>query len=125
MKIIKEFPEVPIIGFKSKKNLKLQLVRAALPDISDVGRSEPCGGKRPPCQLCSNMKNTSTFKSKHSNGVYQIKKNFNYNSEMMLYLIESRVCRKQYNGSAVTKFRARANNYKSMHFKAKRIVLVP
>ena len=28
--------------------------------------------KRPPCQLCSNMKNTSTFKSKHSNKVYQI-----------------------------------------------------
>ena len=84
----KVFPEVPIIGFKNNKNLKSHLVRAALPDINEVGRCEPCGGKRPPCQLCSNMKNTSTFKSKHSNKVYQIKKNFNCNSKMVVYLIE-------------------------------------
>ena len=111
----KVFPEVPIIGFKNNKNLKSHLVRAALPDINEVGRCEPCGGKRPPCQLCSNMKNTSTFKSKHSNEVYQIKKNFNCNSKMVVCLIECRVCGKQYNGSTVTKFCARANNYKSMH----------
>ena len=90
-------------------------MRAALPDINEVGRCEPCGGKRPPCQLCSNMKNTSTFKSKHSNEVYQIKKNFNCNSKMVVCLIECRICGKQYNGSTVTKFRARANNYKSTH----------
>ena len=111
----KVFPEVPIIGFKNNKNLKSHLVRAALPDIDEVGKCEPCGGKRPPCQLCSNMKNTSTFKSKHSDEVYQIKKNFNCNSKMVGYLIECRVCGKQYDGSTVTKFRARANNYKSMH----------
>ena len=104
----KVFPEVPIIGFKNNKNLKSHLVRAALPDINEVGRCEPCGGKRPPCQLCSNMKNTSTFKSKHSNEVYQIKKNFNCNSKMVVYLIECRVCGKQYNGSTATKFSARA-----------------
>ena len=52
----KVFPEVPII---------------------EVGRCEPCGGKRPPCKLCSNMINTSTFKGKHSNEVYKIKKKFN------------------------------------------------
>ena len=61
------------------------------------------------------MKNTSTFKSKHSNEVYQIKKNFNCNSKMVVYLIECRVCGKQHNGSIVTKFRARANNYKRTH----------
>ena len=65
--------------------------------------------------LNSNMKNTSTFKSKHSNKVYQIKKNFNCNSKMVVYLIECRVCGKQYNGSSVTKFCARTNNYKSTH----------
>ena len=66
------FPEVPVIGFKNNKNLKSHLVRTALPDINEVGRCEPCGGKRPPCQLCSNTKNTSTLKSKHSNEVYQM-----------------------------------------------------
>ena len=90
-------------------------MRAALLDINEVGRCEPCGGKRPPCQLCSNMKNTSTFKSKHSDEVYQIKKNFNYNSKMVVYFIDCRVCGKQYNGCTVKKFRARADNYESTH----------
>ena len=111
----KVFPEVPIIGFKNNKNLKSYLVRAALPDIIQVGRCERCGGKRPLCQLCSNMKNTSTFQSKHSSEVYQIKKNFNCNSKMVIHLIECRVRGMQYNGSTMTKFRARANNYKRTH----------
>ena len=100
----KVFPEVPNIRFKNNKNLKSHLVRAALPYISEVGRCQSCVGKRRPCELSSNMKNTS----KHSNEVYQIKKNFNCNSKMVVYLIECRVCRKQYNGSTVTKFCARA-----------------
>ena len=56
----KVFPEVPVIGFKDNKNLKSYLVRANLPDINEVGRYEPCIEKRP-CQLCSNMKNTSIY----------------------------------------------------------------
>ena len=111
----KVFPELPNIGFKNNKNLKSDLVRAALPDNNEVGRCEPCGGKRPPCQLCNNMKNTSTFKSKHSNEVCQINKNCNCNSKMQIYLKECRVCGKQYNGSIVTLFRATANTYKSPH----------
>ena len=47
--------------------------------------------------------------------VYQIKKNFNCDSKIVVYLIECRVCGKQYNGSTVTKLRARANNYKNTH----------
>ena len=90
-------------------------MRAALPDINEVGRCEPCGGKKTSLSICSNMKNTSTFKIKHSNEVYQIKENFNCNSKMVVYLIERRICGKQYNSSTVTIFRARANNYKSTH----------
>ena len=84
----KVFPEIPIFDFKNNKNLKSHLVRTGLPDVKEVGRCKPCGGKRPLCQLRSNMKNTSTFKSNHSNKVYQIKKNFNGNSEMVVYLID-------------------------------------
>ena len=78
---------------------------------NEVGRCEPCGGKRPLCHLSSNMKNTSTFKSKHSNGFCQIKKNFNCNSKMVVYWWNG----KEYSGSTATKFRARANNYKRTH----------
>ena len=51
------FPDVPSTGLKKKKNLKYNFVRAVLPDINEEGRCEQCGGKRPPCQLCSYMKN--------------------------------------------------------------------
>ena len=91
------------------------MLRAAVLDINEVGRCELCGGKRLPCQSCRNMKNTSTFKSKHSNEVYQIKKNINCNTKIVVNLIECRVCGKQCNGSTVKRFRARANNYKSTH----------
>ena len=43
----KVFPGVP-----KNSNIKYShLVRAALPDITEVGRYKPCGGKGPPCQL--------------------------------------------------------------------------
>ena len=92
-------------------------MRAALPDISEEDRCEPCSGKRSPYQLCSNMKNTSTFKGKYSNEVYQIKKKFNCNFKMVVNLIECSVCRKQYKSTTTAKISARANNYKSTHRK--------
>ena len=61
----KVFPEVPLIGFKNNKSLKAHLVRLQLPDLDEVGRSKPCGGKRPPCHLCENIKVACTFKRKH------------------------------------------------------------
>ena len=109
----KVFPDVPMIGFKNNKNLKAHLVRSQLPDLDEVGRSKPCGGKRPPCHLCENMKDTCTFKSKHLNEVHKINKKYNCNSKMAVYLIECEICGEQYTGSTKTKFRSRANNYKS------------
>ena len=61
------------------------------------------GGKRRPCQLYSKLKNMNSFKNKYSNEVYQIKKNFNYNSKMVVYLIECRVFR-NHNGSTGQNF---------------------
>ena len=111
------FPDVPLIGFKNNKSLRDHLVRSQLPDIKETGKSEPCGGKRPPCDLCKNMKITCTFKSKHFNEVYKINNDYNCNSKMAVYLIECRVCGEQYTGCTKTKFLSRANNYKSTHRK--------
>ena len=61
----KVFPEVPLIGFKNNKSLKAHLVRLQLPELDEVGRSKPCGGKRPPCHLRENIKVACTFKRKH------------------------------------------------------------
>ena len=109
----KEFPDVPMISFKNNKNLKAHLVRSQLPDLDEVGRSKPCGRKIPLCHLCENMKDTCTFKSKHLNEVHKSNKKYNCNSKMAVYLIECKLCGEQYIGSAKTKFRSRANNYKS------------
>ena len=108
----KVFPDVPMTGFKINKNLKANLLRSQLPDLDEVGRSKPCGGKRPPCHLCENMKDTCTFKSKHLDEVHKIN-NYNCNSELAGYLIECQIYGEQYIGSTKTKFRSREGNYKS------------
>ena len=113
----KVFPDVPLTGFKINRNLKAHLVRSQLPDLDEVVKSKPCGGKRPPCHLCENMKDTCTFKSKHLNEVHKINKKYNCNSKMAVYLIECEICGEQYTGSTKTKFRSRANNYRSMQRK--------
>ena len=110
----KVFDEVPMIGFRNNKSLKVHLVRAVLPRINEVGSSKSCGGKRSPCHLCKNFKSTSTFNKSNSNEIYDISGTFNCSSKNVVYLIECKVCSKQYVGSTITKFRYRANNYKSI-----------
>ena len=75
----KVFPDVPMIGYKINKNLKTQW--SQLPDLDELGRSKPCGGKIP-LHLCENMKNISTFKSKRLDVVYKINKKYSGNSKM-------------------------------------------
>ena len=88
----KVFPNVSMIGFKINKNLKAHLVKSQLPDLDEVGRSKPCGRKRPSCHLCGNMKDTCTFKIKHLNETHKINKKYNCNSEMAVDLIECEIC---------------------------------
>ena len=63
------------------------------------------------------MKDTSTFKSQHLNEVPKSTKEYHCNSKMAVYLIECEICGEQYTGSTKTKFRSRANNYKSIQRK--------
>ena len=89
-------PNVPMIGFKNNKNFMAHLVRSQLPDLDEVVRCKPCGGKRPTCYLCENMKNTYTFKSKHLDEIYKINKKYICNSKMEVYLIECKLFGEQY-----------------------------
>ena len=84
----KVFSDVPMIGFKNNKNLKAHLVRSQLRDLDEVGRSKPCGGKRPPCHLCENMKDTCTFKSKHLNEVHKINKKYFNNCKKLIIVTQ-------------------------------------
>ena len=109
----KIFPDAPMTGFRINKNLKAHLLRSQIPNRDEVGRSNPCGGKRPLWDLCENMKDKCTFKSKHLSGINKINNKYNCNSKMAVYLIECELCGEQYTGSTKTKFRSRENNYKS------------
>ena len=108
----KVFPDVSMNGFKINKNLKAHLVTSQLPDLDEVGRSKPCGG-RLPCHLCKNMKDTCAFKSEHLNKVHKTNKKYNCNSKIAVYLIECQTCGEQYTDSTKTKLRCRTNNCKS------------
>ena len=121
----KVFTDAPRIGFKNGKGLKDTLVRSVLPKIDVAGNFGPCGGKRPPCELYKVMKKTSTFKKRNSDETYHIHQALNCNSKNKVYLIECNQCWKQYTGSSKTKFRYRANNYKSTHRKFKNKKQVP
>ena len=46
----------------------------AIMNLDEVGKSKLCGGKRPPCHLCQNMKDTCIFKSKHLDEIHQVNK---------------------------------------------------
>ena len=59
------------------------------------------------------MKDTCTFKSKHLDEIHKIKKKYKCNSKMAVYLIECQICGEKYTWSTKTKFRSRANKYKS------------
>ena len=109
----KVFPDVPLIGFKNNKNLKAHLVGSQSTDLDEEGRSKPFARRRTPCHFCQNIKDTCTFKSKHLDEIHIINKKYNCNSKMAVYLTECKICGEQYTGSTKTKFRSRANNYKS------------
>lgn len=110
----KVFSSVPIVGFKNGKSLKNWLVRAKLPvlDSQNVssGGCKKCGRKN--CKICMYISETETFKSSFNGKTHKIKEKLDCNSEMVVYLIECKCCKKQYVGST-NSFRKRFNNYKS------------
>ena len=98
MQCKKAFPDVPVIGFKNNKNLNVHLVKSRLPDLDEVDRSKPCGGKSY-CHLCESIKETCTFKSEHLDQIHKINNKYNCNSKMAVYLIEFQISGEQYSGS--------------------------
>ena len=58
----KVFQDIPVVGFCNGKSLKDHLVRAKLPNVEKIGRSESCGTGN--CQVCYFICDTNTFTSK-------------------------------------------------------------
>ena len=58
------------------------MARSQLADLDEVGRSKPCGGKKPARHLYENMKNTHNFKIKHLNEIHKSSMKYTCNSKL-------------------------------------------
>ena len=74
-------------------------------------RNFPC--RRGNCEICNILKPSKEFKSRVTMEIYKTNFHFDCNNVCVVYLITCKVCKKQYTGSTVKKFRARFNQYKS------------
>ena len=93
----------PRIAVRNRKTLRDKLVRSKLwPDYEEERGVFICG--RGNCDIWMNLMNL---------GKYIKKIHFHCNSESVEYLLTCKICRKQYVGSTVAKFRPHFNQYNS------------
>ena len=97
------------------KSLKDHLVRTKLPNVEITAQSESC--EKENCQTCNFTCDTDAFSTKAFGETFQIQRGvFNYNSQKVVYLLRCRIRGEApYVGNAKSKFRARFDNYKSVH----------
>ena len=112
------FTPGPMITFRSARKLSSYLVRAPLYPLERIVDSCQCHGKR--CEVCDNVRETSTFTSTVSQNTYKINHQFN-RSEKCVTCLTCNKCFKQYVGQTVDEFRQRWNNYKSNDRKFQRL----
>ena len=105
-------PKPPRIAFRNPKTLRDKLVRSKLKLTDDAKRGNfPC--RRGNCEICNILKPGKQFNSMVTGEIYKMNFHFDCKSLCVIYLITCKMCKKQYTGSTVIKFRACFNQYKS------------
>ena len=79
------FTPGPMITFRSARKLSSYLVRAKLYSLERFVGSCKCYGKR--CEICDNVKETSTFTSTATQNTYKINNQFNCIKKCLVYLL--------------------------------------
>ena len=110
------FPPAPLVSFRSGYSLRNHLVRAKVYPLIREKSTFCCGKSR--CETCCNIKQTDTFESFVTKKVYKMNHSLNFDSKCLIYHFSCKVCRIQYVGYAVDRFRLRWNNYKSCYMNA-------
>ena len=77
--------------------------------VSSVG-SRHCQKRR--CKVRTNVTETDTFSSIFTSETFQINHERNCNDKYLIYLLQCRVCKKQYVGETTDEFRLRWDHYK-------------
>ena len=105
-------PSPPRLAFRNSKTLKDKLVRSTLKTTNDkIPGMYKCGVGR--CDNCCLLDIGNTFSSTVTGKIYHMNFPFDCNSQCVVYLLTCKICKKQYVGSTITKFRLRYNQYKS------------
>ena len=63
------------------------------------------------CLVCNNIEETDTFTSTVTGVSFKINHHLCYNDKCLIYLWTCKVCKKQYTGQTVDRFRLRWNNH--------------
>ena len=102
-----------MVAHRNATKLSSYLVRAKLYPLKRKRNSYKYGSSR--CQVCNNIEETETFSSTVTEKTYKINRHLCCNDKCLIYLLTCKVCRKQYTGKTVDKFRSRWNNYKDLY----------
>ena len=110
----KVFENVPIVGFKKGKSLKVILVRAEVPPLkTEEGFCGRCN--KPRCEICKHITKTHQFESSSTKRIYSIRpQSLNCVSENVVYLFACKTCHKQCTGRT-EEFWSSFNIYRCWH----------
>ena len=105
-------PKPPRVAFRNPKTLRDKLVISKIRENDEEERGNfPCGHSN--CEICKILEPGKEFKSTVTGEVFKMNFHFDCNSICGVYLLTCRICKKQYTGSTITRFRERFNQYKS------------
>ena len=112
------FSKPPMVSSRNPNTIKNTPVRAKLPPEVRKKGSFRCNGSR--CQICKKVVVTDEFTSFKTGKKYRINFELNCNSKCIIYLLNCKVCSKQYTGECTTAWRDRWHNYLSNMRKAQK-----
>ena len=105
-------PKPPRVAFRNPKTLRDKLVRCKIRENDEGEKGNfPCGHSN--CEICKILQPGKEFKSAVTGEVFKMNFHFDCNSVCVVYLQTCRICKKQYTGSAITRFREQFNQHKS------------
>ena len=90
------FTPPPIISYRNARKLSSYLIRTKLYPLERKRGSYKCGNVR--SLICSNIEETDTLTSTVSGESFKINHHLCCNDKCLIYLLTSKICKKQYTG---------------------------
>ena len=96
-----------MVSYRSVRKLNSSLVRTKLYQLDRRRGSYKCGNSR--CQVCNNIEDIVTFTRILFGESFKISHHLCCNDKSLVNLLTCKVCKKQYKGKTVDRFRLRWN----------------